>query len=220
MKICILCGGEAIDKPCAKYCLSCRKIARLQSKRSEYIRHKDKYKENSKKSRIRYIETTPEEIRKAKANENAKRYYQKNKEKILARNKELNRGAQWRKENKQYLSDKRKEYVKENREKVRASRKADYQNNKDRYKLRAKEWEIENKDRVKEIKRQSNARCRIRIEQRNAFREQLKQAGDFSAADWKITLAEFDYSCAYCGKRGGLLTMDHVVSYYKRRSSH
>lgn len=29
--------------------------------------------------------------------------------------------------------------------------------------------------------------------------------------EWRALLEEFDFRCAYCGRRGGRLTRDHVV---------
>jgi len=35
--------------------------------------------------------------------------------------------------------------------------------------------------------------------------------GSHTAAEWQARLEEFDYRCAYCGRKGGRLTRDHVV---------
>lgn len=34
---------------------------------------------------------------------------------------------------------------------------------------------------------------------------------DFTFEQWKEMLTEYNYCCSYCGKKGGLLTQDHVI---------
>jgi len=45
--------------------------------------------------------------------------------------------------------------------------------------------------------------------QRRASRRGTK--GSHTQAEWEARLELYDYRCAYCGRRGGRLTRDHVL---------
>ena len=91
---------------------------------------------------------------KAYKNEHAKKYYQKNKEKVLEYSKK------YRKENldkiKKYATLYSKKYYQENKEKIKIKVREWELNNKDRAKENRKIWEEKNKEHLKEYRKQYN----------------------------------------------------------------
>lgn len=74
------------------------------------------------------------------ANADRKKYYQENKERLLAYAKK------YYKDNKGYISDREKKYKEENKEKINAKRRKYRQENKDRISARNKKYRQENKE--------------------------------------------------------------------------
>ena len=103
-------------------------------------------KNQQTESAMEIISTLEKEINDAKARnrEARKRYYEQNKDKILARHKD------WREKNQDYM----KTYRSKNREKILERNKLYYQNNKEKVDAIKDTWRKQNSDKVKQYRRQ------------------------------------------------------------------
>lgn len=133
----------------------------------------------------------------------------------------------YKKANRDYLNEKKREYREANRELIRAKN-AEYRDrNRDVIRERAREWSrrnaekrreygrlryLENKEIISRKIKEWNERNRWSRRQREERRRtrKLELLADFTREDWNRCLDAFNHSCAYCGSKGDL-QQDHFV---------
>lgn len=121
-------------------------------------------------------------------------YYQKNKNKILEREKPKH-------EDKGGTINQRKEYYIESKEQIQNRRKKHYQENKDKYNESRSKWRNNNKDKF-------HAQATRNKQIRKAHNKNL--SATYTTEQWVICKDYFNSSCCYCG-RGRKLTQDHFI---------
>ena len=69
-----------------------------------------------------------------------------------------------------------------------------------RYKIYKKKYEATEEGKASKIVRKHRRRATL-----------LEASGSFTAEEWELKKKEFDYRCAYCGRKTKKLTVDHFV---------
>lgn len=182
----------------------------------------------------KYYMYTKEQLR-------AKNYYEKNKEKVLAKQKERNATEErkaymreYRSKNKEKLLEKKRKYYEANKEEILAKqkkyRKEWYRKNKEYKDKKNKEWHQKNRKRSVEIVQAYVKRNKKKVAKYNqeynktldGFYRRYKFRANKAKFDFKLSKKEFDEitrgTCVYCGeeeKRRGIDRVDSNVGYIK-----
>ncbi len=141
-----------------------------------------------------------------------KKYFEKNKEKILARNKQRYQ------ENRERLLEKVYKHRKENPDKIKEQKSKHYQGHKQEIIQTVKKYRQDNLEKVKAKQKifRKRPENHIKILARNRLRD-AKQANlpnTFKQSNWEFALTYWKGCCAVCGRPPGLwhtLAMDHWI---------
>lgn len=120
----------------------------------------------------------------------------KNHDRLLEKTKE------WRDGNPELVRVRRRRYRKNNKEKLDTKNKEWREANRERHIQNALDWRKSNIERDRENQRRATNRRRAREE---------KLECSLTMEDWNEILEEFDYRCAYCGKKAKKLEQEHVI---------
>ena len=86
---------------------------------------------------------------------------------------------------------------------------------KEKFSVYLKQWQKENLDRYKIYKKKYEAteegRASKTARKHRRRTRMLEAEGSFTAEEWELKKKEFDYRCAYCGKKTKKLTVDHFI---------
>lgn len=164
-----------------------------------------------------YIQKIDPEVRKARQRANVRRYYARNRERVLAMQsarrapRKTPRVLLSNEERRARRSARQKRWAAANRDKVRAAQTKHIKKVGGR-----RTWEENNQDRVREFKRQSakryyrknTERCKARSIEAMHLRRAIGPG--LKPHEWREILASHNGMCAYCKTRPGV-TRDHVV---------
>ena len=121
----------------------------------------------------------------------------------------------YRKTNRVRLLKKKAEYRAANREAISRGHKRYYAENIDKIKARDKRYYAENKEKILERQRQSGSKYyrrnkdKFRAKWARRYAKTKALPATLTAEQWEAIKAEYNYSCAYCGK--GWHELNHVL---------
>jgi hypothetical protein len=118
--------------------------------------------------------------------------------------KNIENSRRYKLENKEYCLEWQRKYNITHREEKNRYCKEYYQKNKERRLKEHKEWK-----KTEQGRKISNFHKKTHISWRRRIGKILKK--DFTLKDWENCLEYFDYSCAYCGSKDDLITMEHFI---------
>jgi len=136
------------------------------------------------------------------------KYYLKNREKVLARNKK------WNKEHRKEMTERAKKWAENNPEKIKESLKKYNDNYPERRKLQYRKYRETHREKVRKTQRDY-----FRKNPSAQHRNKIKNAeGEFTAKEWERLKKRYGYKCLRCGideiellnKTGIGLTVDHI----------
>lgn len=153
-------------------------------------------------------------------------YYEKNKETIHTQHKEYDNS------HKKEIAKSKKEYAKEHREEIASYHHNYYLADPEKFKQRAKNqrakdpaaaraydtrYYAEHPERYREYRHENAEAIRLNNQKRRALqltntpKEEL-----LTLEQWRDIEEQFDYSCAYCGRKMERLTIDHITPLSQR----
>ena len=150
--------------------------------------------------------------------------------KYREKHKELckNRAKKWRDANKEKEKLHNKEYYKKNSESLKDRAKTYRDNNKEKIKILMEQWRKENKEIIieyrtkysqannerlamlsKKWQKENPEACRINNQKRRSKKKELEST--LTLEQWEQMKKDFNYCCAYCGKKRKL-THEHFIA--------
>lgn len=154
-----------------------------------------------------------------------KLHHEKNREKDNARSNLYYEGhkeeariksAQYRAEHKGEIKSRSKQYSEANKEKIRAKALAYNRAHPEVHRSADHKYSLSHKDQLQAKQRAWQQTHPEIVQVRNARRKALKYGNTpigemLTEAQWRGILDQFNYSCAYCGRKMERLTIDHII---------
>jgi 5-methylcytosine-specific restriction endonuclease McrA len=97
--------------------------------------------------------------------------------------------------------------------KIKARQQAYRETHREQEKARVKRWELANPEKTKEksrVKHQRNPDA-MRIRNNRRYNREKNVLATLTTAEWKQILADWNYTCAYCGKGLNELQQEHFI---------
>lgn len=121
--------------------------------------------------------------------------------------------AKYYQDHKEYCDKQKLEWARDHRESTRASYKKHYEANKEKIIAKTAEYAKEHPDiKIKSVRKwqKNNPEKVLAIFKRREMRKRNVEINDLTIEQWEEIKIQFNYLCAYCGRSGFKLTMDHI----------